>query len=105
LAKKKKASVKRTTKLVLGDKVWIEDGEDSGEYQVRTIDVTEDDCWLYAELPPSEHESDPDCPDCTRDVEQQFPLTWVEMMFESQNPEEWERRDERRVTKRERLDG
>jgi len=68
---------KRTkpTKLKVGDKVWIEDGEDSGEYTITAINLQEDDCWLYGE----------DIGEDAQDIEQQFPLSWIERMYEDQN--------------------
>lgn len=69
-----------TTRIRYGDKVEIDDGEDSGTYEVRSIDVPADDCWLYAEMEDG------------RDVEQQFPLTWIESIFRSQNADEWDKR-------------
>jgi len=72
-----------TTRLRIGDKVFIEDGEDSGEYEIRTLRPEKDDCWLYGEIP------DEDDPDETRDIEQQFPMSWVEDIFRSQHPNEW----------------
>jgi hypothetical protein len=68
---------KRTkpTKLKVGDKVWIEDGEDSGEYAITAINLEEDDCWLYGEGIGEEDQ----------DIEQQFPLSWIERMYEDQN--------------------
>lgn len=72
-----------TTRLRIGDKVFIEDGEDSGEYEIRTLRPEKDDCWLYGEIP------DEDDPDETRDIEQQFPMSWIEDIFQSQHPNEW----------------
>ena len=72
-----------TTRLRIGDKVFIEDGEDSGEYEIRTLRPEKDDCWLYGEI------ADEDDPDETRDIEQQFPMSWVEDIFKSQHPNEW----------------
>jgi hypothetical protein len=69
-----------TTRLRYGDKVEIDDDEDSGTYEVRIINVAEDDCWIYAEMEDG------------RDVEQQFPLTWIEDLFRSQNADEWHSR-------------
>lgn len=68
---------KRTkpTKLKIGDKVWIEDGDDSGEYTIGIINLEEDDCWLYGE----------DIGEDKKDIEQQFPLSWIEKMYEDQN--------------------
>jgi hypothetical protein len=68
---------KRTkpTNLKIGDKVWIDDEEDSGEYTITRIDITEDDCWLYGE----------NIGDEQKDIEQQFPLSWIEKMYEQQN--------------------
>lgn len=76
MSKKKRA----TTKIRYGDKVWIDDDEDSGTYEVRDIDVDEDDCWVYGESEDG------------RDVEQQFPLSWIEAIFKGQHPDEWEKR-------------
>ena len=75
-----------TTRIRLGDKVYINDGEDSGIYEIRIIVPEKDDCWLYAEIP------DEDDPETTRDIEQQFPLSWIEDMFRSQHPNEWAKR-------------
>lgn len=75
-----------TTRIRIGDKIYISDGEDSGTYEVRIIVPEKDDCWLYAEIP------DEDDPDTTRDIEQQFPLSWIEDMFRSQQPNEWANR-------------
>jgi len=72
-----------TTRLRIGDKVFIEDGEDSGEYEIRILRPDQDDCWLYGEI------ADEDDPDETRDIEQQFPMSWVEDIFRSQHPNEW----------------
>ena len=77
------ARKRTTTRIRYGDQVEIDDGEDSGIYEVRSIYVGEDDCWLYAELEDG------------RDVEQQFPLTWIENLFRSQNPDEWDQRKAR----------
>jgi hypothetical protein len=74
------AKPRTTTRLRIGDKVEIEDGEDSGKYEVRIIRPEEDDCWLYATLPDG------------RDIEQQFPMTWIEDFFKSQSPDEWAKR-------------
>jgi hypothetical protein len=75
-----------TTRLMHGDKVYIEDGEDSGIYEIRVLVPEKDDCWLYAEIPDEEN------PDQTRDIEQQFPLSWIEGMFKSQHPDTWDKR-------------
>lgn len=79
-----------TTRLRIGDMVFIEDGKDSGEYEIRILRPEEDDCWLYGKIP------DEDDPDETRDIEQQFPMSWVEDIFRSQHPNEWVARKARK---------
>jgi bifunctional DNA-binding transcriptional regulator/antitoxin component of YhaV-PrlF toxin-antitoxin module len=86
----KPAKPRTTTRLRIGDKVYIEDGEDSGEYEIRVLRPEEDDCWLYGEIP------DEDDPDETRDIEQQFPMSWIEGIFRSQQPLEWDARKARK---------
>jgi len=94
MAKKpKKPKPRTTTRLRIGDKVYIEDGEDSGEYEICVLRPEEDDCWLYGEIP------DEDDPDETRDIEQQFPMSWVEGFFRSQNPNEWAARKAKKPKK------
>jgi hypothetical protein len=69
--------MKRTkpTTLKIGDKVYLNDEEDSGLYEVVRINIEEDDCWLFGR----------DIGDDQRDMEQQLPLSWVENIFENQN--------------------
>jgi hypothetical protein len=81
------AKTRTTTRLRIGDKVDLEDGKDSGEYEIRILRPEEDDCWLYATLPDG------------RDVEQQFPMTWIEDIFKSNYPNEWAERKARKPKK------
>jgi hypothetical protein len=69
--------MKRTkpTTLKIGDKVYLNDEEDSGLYEVVRINIEEDDCWLYGR----------DIGDDQRDMEQQLPLSWVENLYRDQN--------------------
>ena len=94
MAKKKKITkmkVKKTTKkaskrtnrkkpiLKIGSIVWIDDEEDSGNYEVSDIDAKNDTCWLHADIPTEED------PEMTRSVEQEFPLSWIERIYKEQN--------------------
>lgn len=81
------------TLLRIGDKVYIQDEEDSGYYDVSAIDEENDTCWLCADIP------DEDDPDCTRSVEQEFPLSWIEEWFSGQEEEEWEKRKAKAVAR------
>lgn len=65
----------KETFLKEGMRVWIDDDDDSGWYTISSINVAEDDCWLYGE----------DIGDDKRDMEQQFPLSWVERWWNAQN--------------------
>jgi hypothetical protein len=69
--------MKRTkpTTLKIGDKVYLNDEEDSGLYEVVRINIEEDDCWLFGR----------DIGDDQRDMEQQLPLSWVENLYRNQN--------------------
>jgi hypothetical protein len=69
--------MKRTkpTTLKIGDKVYLNDEEDSGLYEVVRINIEEDDCWLFGR----------DIGDDQRDMEQQLPLSWVENLYRDQN--------------------
>ena len=69
----------KPTNLKIGDKVWIEDGEDSGEYEIAHIELEDDNCWLVADIPSE------DDPEETRSVEQEFPLSWIEQFHAEQN--------------------
>lgn len=76
----------RKTKLKIGDTIYISDGDDSGDYEIKSIDLKAGNCWLYGEID-------------GRDLEQELPLLWVEEIFEGQFPEEW---DSRRIDTRSR---
>ena len=69
----------KKTKLKIGDQIYISDDDDSGNYEIKRIDLARGNCWLYGEID-------------GRDVEQELPLLWVEEIFEGQFPEEWESR-------------
>lgn len=66
----------KSTNLKIGDQIYLNDEEDSGLYQITRIIVENDDCWLIGY----------DIGEDERDVEQQLPLSWVENIYEEQNP-------------------
>lgn len=58
------------TEIKVGSTVWVDDGYDSGFYEVRSINEEKNDCWVVGY----------DIGQKDRTVEQQLPLNWVKKL-------------------------